>query len=42
MKTGQWYHITAVMDSSNGVTFYFDGMSVGTVTGTLPAVADTE
>ena len=42
MKTGQWYHITAVMDSSNGVTFYFDGMSVGTVTGTLPAVADTD
>ena len=42
MSTRQWYHIAAVMDSSNAVTFYFDGMSVGTVTGTLPAVADTD
>ena len=42
MTTDQWYHIAAVMDSSNAVTFYVDGVAAGTaVTHTAPGVADT-
>jgi len=30
---GQWHHIVAVMDILNDVTFYFDGVAVGTIAG---------
>ncbi len=42
LKTGQWYHIAAVMDSSNAVSFYINGQFVSTVTGTAPASADPD
>ncbi len=42
LKAGQWYHIAAVMDISNTVTFYINGLSIGSVTGTLPLQADTD
>jgi VCBS repeat-containing protein len=42
LKAGQWYHVAAVMDSSNAVTFYLDGVLVGTIAGASPAVADTD
>jgi uncharacterized repeat protein (TIGR01451 family) len=42
MVAGKWYHIAAIMDSSNAVTFYLDGLAIGTVTGTSAAVPDTD
>ena len=42
MKAGQWHHVAAVMDSSNAVTFYVDGVPAGTVPHTAPAIADTD
>src|SRR5690606_15027825 len=35
--TGDWYHVAAVFDSDNDVTFYLNGEDVGKVDGTLPA-----
>lgn len=42
MKAGQWYHIAAVMDSSNAVSFYIDGVLVEKVTSAGPGIADTD
>jgi len=36
ISTGVWTHVAAVMDTSNDVTFYKNGASVGTVTHTAP------
>lgn len=42
MSSGKWYHIAAVMDSSNAVTFYVDGIAVGTVANAGPVTADPD
>jgi hypothetical protein len=41
MVAGQWYHIAAVLDGSNAVTFYVNGVPACTVAAAGPAVADT-
>ena len=42
LQTDRWYHVAAVMDSHNAVTFYVDGSRRGTVTHNAPANADTD
>ena len=35
--TGTWSHVAAVYDAGNDVTFYINGVAVGTVAGSAPA-----
>lgn len=42
LQPNQWYHVAAVMDSNNAVTFYLDGKNMGRVTHDAPANADTD
>ena len=42
LAVGDWHHIAAVMDSSNTVKFYIDGLPLGSVTFTSPGIADSD
>ncbi len=37
ISAGQWYHVAAVFDADNDVSFFLDGSFVQTVTGSSPA-----
>lgn len=37
LSVGTWYHVAAVFDASFDVTFYVDGVDIGTVPGTAQA-----
>ena len=39
-EMNRWYHIAAVMDGNNDVTFYVNGIAIGTVAGSVPANTD--
>ncbi len=41
VPTGEWVHVAAVMDGSNDVTFYVNGSSVGTISGTYPCMTNS-
>jgi hypothetical protein len=41
LPTNSWHYVTAVLDSSNDVSFYVDGVYKETVSYTSPATADT-
>lgn len=41
-KVGVWQHMTAVMDSSNAVTFYYNGQKGDTITHDSPGVANND
>ncbi len=38
----EWFHIAAVFDASNDVTFFINGENVATIAGTLPARTDSQ
>ena len=42
VSAGTWYHVAAVMDTSNDVTFYVDGAVKDTITHTTPGTASSD
>ena len=42
VTAGTWYHVAAVLDSSNDVTFYVDGTVKDTITHTSPGTASAD
>lgn len=42
LESGRWYHVAAVMNAANAVSFYVDGQIKGIVPGSVAATSDTD